>query len=81
MTRCTAKIRPFPNSTELRCESDEQVHGVEHRCVLRDYAYPGSETVFSWLENDRRNFRGKFIRCTQCAGCVLPYRHRGDCAL
>lgn len=72
---CDAKIRPFPNVTELACERDAG-HGDYHRGTLRDYAYRGSETVVEWAEDDHRTFRGEWRPCSQ-AGCVLPQDHRG----
>jgi hypothetical protein len=48
-----------------------------HSGILRDYAYPGSESVIQWFENDRRNFRGDWQPCTAFPGCILPAYHRG----
>lgn len=75
---CDAKIRPFPNPTELTCERTDAPHD-EHGATLRDYAYPGSETVITWQESDRRTFRGAWRPCetTMAGGCVLPADHRG----
>lgn len=81
-TPCDARIRPFPvgNDTEIACE-DEMDHGAFHGGTLRDYAYPGSRTVMSWSEDDRRNFHGVWPgRCQLVAGCVLPVFHAGRCA-
>ena len=76
---CDAKIRPFPHDTELRCNREEKEHDkVPHRAALRDYAYPGSETVIHWWEDDRRNFRGEWKNCDEFVGCVLPGGHRGQ---
>lgn len=72
---CDARIRPFTNATELRCEATGD-HS-QHHGVLRDYAYPGSETTISWADTDRRNFRGEWIECPS-RGCMLPAGHRGD---
>lgn len=90
---CDARIRPFPvgNDTEIACELEGKSHAHEggdldgkthvHQGVLRDYAFPGSATVVSWLEGDRRNFRGVWPgRCQQLEGCVLPDGHHGRCA-
>lgn len=71
---CDAKIRPFPNDTEIRCERDDHAD-MEHSAILRDYAFPGSETMLSWQEDDRRNFRGDWRKCP--AACVLPIHHHG----
>ena len=82
---CDAKMRPFPNDTEVRCEVVEHDLEAAHRAILRDYAYPGSETLITWQDNDRRTFRGDYPgRCLAGwdmpgkAGCVLPSGHRGD---
>lgn len=71
--RCQARIRPFPNVTEIRCD-DTESHTGTHRGVLRDYAYPGSETVLAWEPDDRRSFTGEWSPCSS-AGCVLPGGH------
>lgn len=73
---CTAKIRPFPNDTEVQCEKPKHTDS-KHESVLRDYAYPGSETVLAWMETDRRNFRGDWRPCL-FPTCILPANHRGD---
>ena len=76
MSACDAKIRPFRgrNETEVQCEV-EKVHSV-HSGIVRDYAWPGSETTISWEEGDRRNFRGEFTECSHL-GCTLPAEHWG----
>lgn len=72
---CDAKIRPFPNDTEMQCERDD--HSDEwHSADLRDYAYPGSVTKISWAEYDRRTFRGAWTPCPH--SCSLPAGHRGN---
>lgn len=73
---CDAKIRPFPNTTEIICELGD-VHGGMHESTLRDYAWPGSATTISWAEEDRRTFRGTWAACPR-PGCELPARHRGN---
>ena len=73
---CPVKIRPFPNSTELRCERAAGNHD-EHYNVLRDYAFPGSETKMTWQDSDRRCFTGEWVECAE-QGCVLPNGHRGN---
>lgn len=76
---CDARIRPFPNETEVACD----LHGIgehsTHRGVVRDYAYPGSTTTIEWQEDDRRTFHGEWPgSCTEAElGCVLPRNHRG----
>jgi hypothetical protein len=85
---CDAKIRPFPDATELQCEVLHTVQPVDdaatHRATLRNYAYPGSMTGISWRENDRRTFRGQWAPCANrnkhVINCVLPAGHRGGCA-
>lgn len=76
---CKAKIRPFPDDTELECERDEIGH-IDHEAVLRDFAYPGSETRFSWLEDDRRTFRGDWPGTCTPPECPLPAGHPRGCA-
>ncbi len=70
---CDAKIRPLPDDTELVCDLSGP-HGL-HESTLRDYAYPGSATVISWYEDDRRTFRGDWVACP--AECILPAGHQG----
>ena len=74
-TLCDARIRPFPNAVTVMCEDDAD-HGGHHGGTLLDYAYPGSKTVISWAETDRRTFRGDWTDC-QSAGCILPNGHHG----
>ncbi len=76
-TSCDAKIRPFPNPTEVTCEFDTIDPHSEHRGMVRDYAYPGSETVITWFESDRRNYHGEWRPCF-LTGCVLPAFHHGE---
>lgn len=76
---CTAKIRPLPNDTELQCEREHHLDADDkHRAVLRDYAYPGSETAIEWFEYDRRTFHGDWTPCTWPTGCTLPATHIGN---
>lgn len=80
---CDARIRPFPigNDTEIACEETAKPIHHWHHGTLRDYAYPGSETLVDWAEDDRRNFHGVWPgRCQQVEGCVLPTGHQGSCA-
>lgn len=79
MSKCPARIRPFPGPIILECENDGNKPHTEHRTVLRDYAYPGSSSVITWQESDRRNFTGEWVECA-AGNCVLPNGHRGDCA-
>lgn len=72
---CDAKIRPLPNDTELVCAAEDP--HVQHRAILKDYAYPGSQTTIYWYETDRRNFRGEWKRCLDLSDCLLPNGHRG----
>lgn len=78
MGRCDAKIRPFPNDTELQCDGELDTH-LNHEATLRDYAFPGSVTTISWFDLDRRTFRGDWAPCSATAGCVLPHGHHGRC--
>jgi hypothetical protein len=79
--QCTAKIRPMPNPTEIRCELDRHhTRNMRHAGTLRHYAYPGSETVVTWADDDRRTFHGEFEPCATMPGCTLPDDHRGRCA-
>lgn len=76
MITCDAKIRPLPNDTEISC-GKEPDHDGDHVGVLRDYAYPGSETKFHWHESDRRNFHGDWPGRCGSGACILPEGHRG----
>ena len=87
---CRARIRPFRRrgalgtDTELACE----LEGTEwarnpghhnHRGKLLDYAYPGSETVIEWADDDRRNFYGDWPGdCQGASSCLLPNSHGGN---
>lgn len=75
-TACDAKIRPFPDDTELACECTAADH-TEHHSTLRDYAYPGSATSIHWQDEDRRTFRGDWRSCV-ATDCILPADHRGS---
>ena len=70
---CDARIRPFPDDREIAC-GHLGSHEM-HQGVLVDYAYPGSRTVVSWHEDDRRNFHGDWPG--PCPGCVFPVGHGG----
>lgn len=72
---CDAKLRPFPNDTEVACELDGD-HAM-HEVVLRDYAYRGSETTIRWEELDRRTYHGAWPGACLVAGCPLPLGHHG----
>lgn len=84
---CDKAIRPFPNNVEIRCAGEHPPYGPEHEGVIRDYAYPGSETKISWLAGDRREFEGGWPGyCTKLGStggrqnCTLPAEHHGRCA-
>jgi hypothetical protein len=82
MAKCTAKIRPFTDGTEVHCEDENGAHS-RHGGTLRDYAYPGSETVIDWYEEDRRTFRGDWSPCPIAVvgvapACILPSGHHGE---
>lgn len=77
---CQAKIRPFDNDKEILCEVFDGRHET-HKGGLRDYAAPGSFTEITWLDGDRRTFRGEWKPCARLKNCTLPAEHRGDCAL
>jgi hypothetical protein len=77
--KCDAKIRPFPNDTEVKCEASGQ-HDM-HYGYLRDYAYKGSVTRMEWTESDRRNYHGDWPGLCYAASenrCILPSGHRGS---
>lgn len=76
MPPCAAKIRPFPDSTEIACENHRFDLNV-HEGTARDMAYPGSDTKITWLDTDRRNFTGDWLECPS-EGCILPAGHRGN---
>jgi hypothetical protein len=68
------------NEIELACERDHD-DGDEHSATLRDYAYPGSATTVTWMDDDRRNFRLAWPgNCSLTDGCILPDTHRGRCS-
>ena len=74
MSDCDARIRPFPNSVEVPCEQPDDHDGM-HEGVLRDYAYPGSQTRVEWARDDRRSFHGEWPGPCATAGCILPAGH------
>lgn len=87
MTGCQSRIRPFLNPTQLECQRQEHPSWSDHEAVLRDYAYPGSETTIHWRSGDRREFTGNFPGyCTKLGStggrqnCTLPAGHQGRCA-
>lgn len=82
---CDAGIHPFTPvhpEVELRCEvSGEHTDSIKHAGVLRDYAFPGSQTTIAWLDSDRRTFHGEYPG--DCPGdsfskCILPVSHIGE---
>lgn len=75
---CGAKLRPFPDDTEVECESKEPEPHTEHHAALRDYAFPGSLTTLTWFDVDRRTFRGEWAECSHY-WCPLPAGHQGGC--
>jgi len=77
---CDARIRPFRpiNENELQCSEDGE--HTWHTANVLDYAYPGSRTEMTWLEGDRRNFRGEFSECDRRTTCILPKDHPGACS-
>lgn len=78
---CLAKIRPMMhvNTVEIQCSLGDADHKT-HNGVLRDYAYPGSETRIIWQEEDRRTFRGDWTPCLNIVQhCILPGDHHGRC--
>jgi hypothetical protein len=73
---CDARIRPFRpvNDTEVLCEQDG--YHLTHLAVLRDYAWPGSQTIISWMDDDRRTFHSDWPGdCPE--DCILPTGHKG----
>jgi len=78
---CDAKIRPMTDGTEIECGFGASDH-PEHQGVLKDYAWPGSTTIITWLDDDRRTYRGEWRPCdnADAPGCILPAGHRGRCA-
>lgn len=76
MPDCKAAIRPLLTDVEVRCEQTGN-HG-RHKGTLRDYAYPGSATTLSWLENDRRCYHGEWPGPCQTGKCTLPQGHQGN---
>lgn len=75
---CDAKLRPFRpiNETELACGNGLEEH-TTHSSTLKDYAFPGSRTIMSWHEDDRRNFHGEWPGDCESKDCILPLNHRG----
>jgi hypothetical protein len=77
---CSARIRPFTDDTEIACEREGD-HD-RHEGSLSDYAYAGSRSTLSWMDDDRRTFHGEWPgACELLHGCVLPAGHHGGHAL
>jgi hypothetical protein len=74
--KCNAKIRPMMDDTEISCELTTPGH-VQHTGKLLDRAYKGSVTEISWLDHDRRNYRGEWPGHCYDPHCVLPSGHKG----
>lgn len=75
---CDARIRPFPNDTEVWCDL-VRAHDM-HKGTLLDYAYEGSKTILSWAEGDRRTFHGGWPGpCSPVGLCSLPLGHSPGC--
>ena len=73
--QCAARIAPFVPIHAAVVECREPAgHAGKHQGVIADYAYPGSRTILSWLDSDRRNFTGEWIECP-LPGCILPAGH------
>lgn len=79
---CDAKIRPFRpiHDYEVQCTLDEPANHPQHRGDIVDYAYPGSSTTLTWMEDDRRTFHGEWPgSCMRHPECNLPNGHSGRC--
>lgn len=75
---CPHRFRaPLDPPRSLDCERPEG-HPGAHSAVVRDYAYPGSETHINWYSDDRRDYTGNWAPC-QNIGCILPVSHHGAC--
>ena len=48
-----------------------------HEGNILNYAYTGSVTKIDWHNDDRRQFVGEFVTCSE-SSCILPDDHRGD---
>jgi hypothetical protein len=51
----------------------------QHHAVIRDYAWPGSETVLNWQAGDRREYEGEYPGPCPTDDCVYHYGHHGRC--
>jgi hypothetical protein len=77
VTPCMAKIRPFPNDTELTCSLPDHGSDINHRANMKDNIYPYFSANFTWFDEDLRAFRGDWIECTD-KNCILSREHRDD---
>lgn len=58
----------------------ETIGDPRHHAVLRDYAYPGSETGVDWKAGDRREYIGDWPGiCQRSPDCNLHAGHHGRC--
>lgn len=89
-TTCDARIRPFAHinpDVEVACDRPEPAGHTQHAGTLRDYAYPGSATRITWLDDDRRSYVGSWpgpcgrpTERGQLSGpCTLPAGHPRKC--
>jgi len=62
---------PFLVACELEAD-----HLLEHRGVWRGYDETMPGTTITWMEHDRRTFRGTWTECSDTR-CVLPAGHVG----
>lgn len=80
--KCSARIRPFADTPIYECILNQEDGHDFHQGEIRDMAYPGSLTLLSWHETDRRNFRGDWIPCDVHVpwqgSCTLPRNHTGS---
>ncbi len=74
---CTAKIRPFPDDTELTCFLNEHESETKHVANVKKHPNAERSTDIYWFEEDRRTFRGDWVLCPNKT-CILPSGHRGN---
>lgn len=76
-TQCEKQAH-VPAETPVEVMTEDE---YMHQGIIRDYAYPGSETKINWYASDRREFTGDWPGvCTKTWGCTLPAGHHRECA-
>lgn len=80
---CDARIRLMRPISDIEVVCTETTYHTTHKGTIESYAYPGSQTLVTWFDDDRRCFHGEWPG--DCQGgpddapalCILPLNHHG----